>query len=71
MSSDSTGEIYVVTRAEGGSANEASPSSGIQSPTGTGAAASPTRSPGAAMKEFGKVGQFAAVLAGIMALPFV
>ncbi|KAF2120882.1 soluble quino protein glucose/sorbosone dehydrogenase [Lophiotrema nucula] len=68
MSSDSTGEIYVVVRTDGGSANEASPSSGLP-PSATGAAPSASSS-GSAPREF-KVSQFAAVFAGILALPLV
>jgi hypothetical protein len=72
MSSDSTGEIYVITQADGGPANDAGPSSsGL--PPGTGTAPSPTSSPGAAAAHVElpcSIGRFAAVLAGLMALPF-
>jgi hypothetical protein len=73
MSSDATGEIYVVVRANGGSADGASPTSGL-SPSGTGGAGSspsPSPSQGVAMKKYGGVGGFAAVVAGVMAWPVV
>lgn len=68
MSSDSTGEIFVVARADGGSANDAGPSSGLPTPpSDTAAAPSPT---GAAAQMMPcSISQFAAVLAGLMALP--
>lgn len=69
MSSDSSGEIFVIARADGASANDAGPSSGLPSlPSDTAAAPSPT---GAAAQVAMpcSMGQFAVVLAGIMALP--
>jgi hypothetical protein len=71
MSSDSTGEIYVVTRDNGGSANDANPSSGLPAASSTGAAPSATNSQGSAVGEHARVPQFAAVFAGIMALPLM
>lgn len=69
FSSDSTGEIYVVTRADGGSTDDASPSSGPpSSPSGTEPAPVPTESKGAATESY-KVGHLAASLAVLMAIP--
>ncbi|KAF2260823.1 soluble quino protein glucose dehydrogenase [Lojkania enalia] len=69
MSSDATGEIYVVARTDGGSPNEASPTSGLP-PSGTDAAPSASSS-GSAPCKYCTVSQFAAMLAGIMALPLM
>ncbi|KAF2018623.1 soluble quino protein glucose dehydrogenase [Aaosphaeria arxii CBS 175.79] len=70
MSSDSSGEIFVVVPASGGSADEANPTpSG--SGTGTGQPSS-TSSPGAAVEAWdGQAARFATVWAAIMALPFI
>ncbi|KAF2704490.1 soluble quino protein glucose dehydrogenase [Pleomassaria siparia CBS 279.74] len=68
MSSDATGEIFVVVRNDGGSVNDASPTTGLP-PTSTGAA--PARSStAAAVRHFvpGKE-KFAALVAFFMALP--
>ncbi|KAF2654383.1 soluble quino protein glucose dehydrogenase [Lophiostoma macrostomum CBS 122681] len=70
MSSDSTGEIYVITRSDGSSANDANPSSGLPAASSTGAAPSATNSQGSAAGEY-RMPQFAAVFAGIMALPLM
>lgn len=75
MTSDATGEVYVVVREDGGNANEANPTSGLP-PSATGAAPSQS-STGAAMSmgDLGwsgaSVGDFAALWAGIMALPLM
>lgn len=76
MSSDATGEIYVVVRDDGGSANDANPTSGLP-PSQTDAAPSQS-STGAAVAVGGEmllgwksVGEFAVAWAGIMALPLV
>ena len=66
MSSDASGEIWVVTREDGGSAEDASPSSGLPS-TATGSAPAQSSSPGVANVNAVTVGQFAIVWAGIMA----
>lgn len=73
MSSDSTGEIYVVVRTEGGSADGVNPNSIQPNGSSTGTAPEATSSEGAAAKnlDFGKVSQFAAVWAGILALPLL
>jgi hypothetical protein len=71
MSSDSTGEIYVIVRNDGKSVNDASPTSGLP-PSGT-AAAAPSSVTGAAARRFGDGGVNAkdvvAALAFFMALP--
>jgi hypothetical protein len=69
FSSDSTGEVYVVAREDGGSTNEASPTSGL--PSGNPTQSSPTGSatPGAAAGL--TVSGFAAIWAGFMALPLI
>jgi hypothetical protein len=70
MTSDSTGEIYVVVRADGGSTDDANPSTGLPSaPSGTGTAPQTTKSPGAAVMNMG-VSQFAVALAVVLALPW-
>jgi hypothetical protein len=71
FSSDSTGEIYVVIREDGQSANDASPTSGLPEPS-----ASPTQSAPAGGQTTGAavrltVRGLAAVWAGIMALPLL
>ncbi|KAJ4354520.1 uncharacterized protein N0V89_006257 [Didymosphaeria variabile] len=66
MSSDATGEIWVVTREDGGSAEDASPSSGLP-PSSTGSAPAGTSSPGAASVNKLTAGQFGIVWAGILA----
>lgn len=66
MSSDATGEIWVVTREDGGSTEDASPSSGLP-PSSTGSAPSQSSSPGAAITNKVTLGQFAIVGAGILA----
>ncbi|KAF2869749.1 hypothetical protein BDV95DRAFT_497230 [Massariosphaeria phaeospora] len=72
MSSDTTGEIYVVVREDGGSANEAGPSSGLPSPpSSTGAAPSGPSGAAVGKGEVVDVARFAAVWAGIMALPLL
>lgn len=72
MSSDATGEIYVVTREDGGSADDANPTSGLP-PSSTAASPSETTGAAAMNTEMGwggmNVGDFAAVWAAIMALP--
>ncbi|KAF2472212.1 soluble quino protein glucose dehydrogenase [Lindgomyces ingoldianus] len=68
MSSDTTGEIYVVVPVNG-SANEASPSSGLP-PSATGAVPSSSSS-GSAVHDFGKAGPWAALFVGMLALPLV
>jgi glucose/arabinose dehydrogenase len=71
MSSDTTGEIYVITRNEGGSANDASPTSGLPTqPSGT-AAPSATDSPGVAPVNHMGCNELAALFAGIMAMPLM
>lgn len=68
MSSDATGEIYVITRDEGGSADEASPTSGLPTqPSGTAAPSST----GAAAMNYAGGNEIAALFAGIMALPLM
>lgn len=70
MSSDTTGEIYVLARSDGGSANQATPTSG-PAPSGTSGAAPPAKSSGAASRVYGghgEVSKFALVLAGVMAI---
>lgn len=75
MTSDSTGEIYVVTRTDGGSVNEASPANGLPnpSPSASGVAPSSSPVPGVGVEAFGenKVGRFALAWAAVMALLFV
>ncbi|KAJ4296663.1 hypothetical protein N0V90_006711 [Kalmusia sp. IMI 367209] len=66
MSSDATGEIWVVTREDGGSAEDASPSSGLP-PSATESAPAQSSSPGAANANVLTVRQFVVVWAGIMA----
>ena len=71
MSSDSTGEIYVIVRNDGESVNDASPTSGLP-PSGT-AAATPSSTTGAAAKQVREGGlnarDVAAAVAFFMALP--
>jgi len=67
MSSDTTGEIWVVSRQDGGNASDASPTSGLP-PTGTGAPPAGSSSPGAAAVNGVSVGGLAMVLAGVMAV---
>ena len=77
MTSDATGEIWLVTRENGGSANDASPGNGLPSgtsggvqPTGTEGAPEESSSPGAAgvnVPGF-TVGQFAAAWAAVLAV---
>jgi hypothetical protein len=73
MSSDSTGEIYVIVRNDGKSVNDASPTSGLP-PNGT-TAATPSSTTGAAARRFGDGGMnardVAAALAFFMALPLM
>jgi hypothetical protein len=71
FSSDSTGEIYVVVREDGGSANEASPTSGLPdaNPSPTQSAPAGGESTAAAVRL--TVSGLAVVWAGIMALPLV
>lgn len=72
MSSDTTGEIYVVVREDGGSTNAANPTSGLPSPTGTAPSSSSTKGAGAVAAGWGwggwNMADFAAIWAGIMAL---
>ncbi|KAF1972946.1 soluble quino protein glucose dehydrogenase [Bimuria novae-zelandiae CBS 107.79] len=72
MSSDSTGEIWVVTREDGGSAADASPSSGSPSPpSATEGAPAPSNTGAANVNVPSLTGaQFPVVLAGIMAAIF-
>jgi hypothetical protein len=71
MSSDSTGEIYVIVRNDGESVNDASPTSGLP-PSGT-AAATPSSTTGAAARRIAEGGlnarDVAAAVAFLMALP--
>jgi hypothetical protein len=72
MSSDSTGEIWVVTREDGGSVEDASPSGGAPSatdgaPSPTESAPAETNSPGAASGNRVSVGLFAVVWAAALA----
>jgi hypothetical protein len=69
FSSDATGEIYVVVREDGGSTNDASPTSGL--PSGSPTQPSPTGSATPAAAVGLTVSGFAAVWAGIMALPLL
>ncbi|KAF2002884.1 soluble quino protein glucose dehydrogenase [Amniculicola lignicola CBS 123094] len=73
MSSDSTGEIYVITRDQGGSANEASPSSGLPSSATAATSPSATESTGSAAEKngFGKASAWAELIALCMALPLM
>ena len=68
MSSDATGEIFVIVRNDGGSVDQASPTSGL--PTSTGAAP-PGQTTGAAVSGFGvpKFRNIAAMMAFAMVLP--
>lgn len=68
FSSDSTGEIYVVVRKDDERADGSSPTSGLPS-TPTGSAPSNTRTPNAAVGM--TVSMFAAVWAGIVAMPLI
>jgi hypothetical protein len=77
MTSDATGEIWLVEREDGGSANDASPGAGLPSgttggtqPTGSEGAPEESNSPGAASVNVPSltVGQFAAVWAAILAV---
>ncbi|KAF2448014.1 soluble quino protein glucose dehydrogenase [Karstenula rhodostoma CBS 690.94] len=67
MSSDATGEIWVVTREDGSSAEDASPSSGLP-PSVTESAPPETSSPGAATVGRVDVGLFAVVGAAVLAV---
>lgn len=72
MSSDATGEIYVIVRNDGGSVNDASPTSGLP-PTSTGSAPAASGTTAGADPAFGGgvgVRDVAAVVAFFMALPF-
>ncbi|ORY07803.1 soluble quino protein glucose/sorbosone dehydrogenase [Clohesyomyces aquaticus] len=69
MSSDSTGEIYVVVPTHG-NANEASPSSGLP-PSATGTAPSAASSTGSAVRGYGKAGSWTALFAALLALPLI
>lgn len=68
MSSDATGEIWVVAREDGGSAEDASPSSGLP-PSSTGSAPAESSSPGAASVNVPALtgAQLAIAWAGILA----
>ncbi|KAF9741032.1 hypothetical protein PMIN06_009574 [Paraphaeosphaeria minitans] len=66
MSSDATGEIWVVTREDGGSAEDASPSSGLP-PSATGNATAETSSPGVASVNGVAAGLFGVVWAAVFA----
>ena len=75
MTSDSTGEIFVITRTDGRSVDEAGPASGLPSPTPSrsGSAPSSTSSPGAAAEVTTGQGlkRFAVAWAAVMALPLI
>ncbi|KAF2739844.1 soluble quino protein glucose dehydrogenase [Polyplosphaeria fusca] len=72
MTSDSSGEIFVVVRADGGSTDGAGPSSGLPpSPSSSSTAPPPAESTGAAVRDAPKLSGIVAVFAGILALPVV
>lgn len=75
MTSDSTGEIFVITRGDGRSVDEAGPASGLPSPTPSRSGTAPTasNSPGAAAEVLAgaSMKQFAMAWAAVMAFPLI
>jgi len=71
FSSDSTGEIYVVVRENGGSANDASPTSGLPEANPSPTESAPGGGQSTAAASGLRVNGYAMVWAGIMALPLL